>query len=301
MISLVSNVNEKNWQVSFVMDGLVVPEEGIKYKDDIIVRRCGKRVDEAQFIMRVAEEEIKNGKAFPKKFEKDIANILQFYALETRCHVALPSGYASTRISDETPFGKIAPKAMIIRIEPLYSPETVHKLSSALKYTLRAYESLKNVFEDSSRAFLRHGLKYYYMALAEYDIQRRVIDLFIALETLFSPGQETRYRISLRTALFLSLIGFNRKEVFETVYELYKKRSKIVHGVESVDVSWKNVFSLENYLRECFRTFLYLDRAKDEITRMLDESLYDEEARSELEKIVVAAYRKWKNERNREG
>ena len=300
MISLVSKVNEKNWQVSFVFDGLVVPEEGIRYKD-IIVKRCDKRVDKAQFIMRVTEEEIKNEKAFPKKFEKDVANILQLYALETRRYIALPSGYVSAPISNETPFGKIAPKAVTIEIEPLYSPEIVHKLSSALEYALRAYESLKNVFEDSSKAFLRHGLKYYYMALAEHDIQRRVIDLFIALETLFSPGQETRYRISLRTALFLSLVGLDRKKVFETVYELYKKRSKIVHGVESVDVSWEKVFSLENYLRECFRTFLYLDRAKDEITRMLDESVYDEEARSELEKIVVAAYRKWRNERNGEG
>jgi hypothetical protein len=139
-----------------------------------------------------------------KKFERDIANILQLYALEAQRHVVLPTGYAAALISDEKPFGEIPPKEFRSKVRIEHPSRIVGESSSALRYALRAYKSLKNIFEDSSKLFLRHGLKYYHMALGEEDIQRKIIDLFVALEALFSSGlaQEIRFRTSLRIATF---------------------------------------------------------------------------------------------------
>ncbi|MEM3616647.1 MAG: HEPN domain-containing protein [Candidatus Bathyarchaeia archaeon] len=291
-------MNKKNWQVSFIIKGLIVPNEEIAY-GDVIIKRCGENVDEAQLIMKVTKEEVEDKKTIHTEFEKDVANILQLYALETGRFVALPSGYAASPITNETPFGKIPPKVFTIKVEWREDPRIVNESCSALKYALRAYESLKSVFEDSSKAFIRHGIKYYYMALAEHDIQRKIIDLFIALEALFSVGEEVRFRTSLRISLLLSFLGLDRKKVFDTVYELYYKRSKIVHGVENVDVSWDEVNKLERYLRDCLRVFLFLDKGKDEILDMLDDCLIEERICSKLKETIITAYKRWEAERSK--
>lgn len=289
---------EKNWQVSFIIKGLIAPKEGIAY-GDIIVRGCSENSDESQFIMKVTEEEVKDNSAISAKFEKEIANMLQLYALETGNFATLPSSYVACPITNEMPFGKIPPKPLTIEIVEIKadSSKIVKESVSALKYVLRAYGSLKNVFEDSSKTFLRHGLKYYYMALGERDIERKIIDLIIALEALFSAGEEIRFRTSLRIASLLSFLGLDKKEVFNVVYKLYDKRSKIVHGVKSVGVSWDEVNKLERYLRDCLRVFLFLDKGKDEILKMLDECIIDEKICLELKETIVGAYERWKTEK----
>ncbi|MEM3579408.1 MAG: hypothetical protein QXL54_04220, partial [Candidatus Bathyarchaeia archaeon] len=110
-------MNEKNWQVSYVIKGLIVPKEGITYGNDIIVKRCGEDVEKAQFIMRVAEEDVRKGEsAITPKFENDVANMLLLYAVETGNFVALPRGYSASLIKDDRPFGKISPEKITIKV-----------------------------------------------------------------------------------------------------------------------------------------------------------------------------------------
>jgi hypothetical protein len=72
-----------------------------------------------------------------------------------------------------------------------------------------------------------------------------------------------------------------------------------VHGVGKIHISWDKVFKLQNYLRDCFRIFLYLDKAKDEVNKMLDDCLTDEETKSKLKEIIASAREKWKDEKEK--
>ncbi len=60
----------------------------------------------------------------------------------------------------------------------------------------------------------------------------RLIDMWIALESLFAPdgGSEISYRISLRIAAFLGSTPDERKDVFDIIRHSYAWRSAVVHG-----------------------------------------------------------------------
>ena len=67
----------------------------------------------------------------------------------------------------------------------------------------------------------------------------RLLDYWIGLEALFSPGTaELRYRISLRVANFVgrSESHGNRREIFEQLKRSYDARSKVAHGGEAPDL-----------------------------------------------------------------
>jgi len=284
---------EKNFQVLFLVEGLHTPEEGMLCNDEVLIKRHKKEIDyEAELCMKITEAEAKDEKSAYKSFEKVLDLIFQLYGLETGIYIKRSSGYTMAPISKETPFGKLSFRKIIMEItSPTYPPDRVKNLYSAFKFAAEKHKKL------IMKGFMRHGLEYYYMALGEHDLEKRVINLFVATESLFSEGQELRYRISLRVTSLLGLIGKDRNKVFERLYELYQKRSKIVHGVERVDISWEEVLDLEKYLRDCFRIYLYLNKEKDDVLDKLDASLYDDKVKIELEKLVKNAYDKWKAER----
>lgn len=70
----------------------------------------------------------------------------------------------------------------------------------------------------------------YFNSSYDKDNPSRLLDLSIAIETLFGLGGEQTYRLPIRVA---NLLGRNRNEaqsVFDSVGSVYKTRSKIVHG-----------------------------------------------------------------------
>lgn len=60
----------------------------------------------------------------------------------------------------------------------------------------------------------------------------RFIDLWIALEALFSPldAREVTYRLALRIAYFIGGDSQERERIYKSVVKLYALRSKVVHG-----------------------------------------------------------------------
>lgn len=65
------------------------------------------------------------------------------------------------------------------------------------------------------------------------------IQLFIALEALFlREKDELQYRLSNRVAMLLGETPQRRKHIQESLRELYKLRSTIVHGAEKLGIPW---------------------------------------------------------------
>ena len=75
---------------------------------------------------------------------------------------------------------------------------------------------------------------------------------------------------------------------------MYQKRSNIVHGGKKVKLSWEEVYEFEEYLRDCCRIFIYLDKDKNSIRKMLDASLLDDNVKKKTTGIVSDAYNQWK-------
>jgi len=281
------------YQVLFILKGVSAPEKDMMCDKNLLIRRHGED-DEAEVYMRITEEEAKDQGAIDKPFLRKLDQIIKLYGLETMMYVHSPRGWSWGPITEGVPFGQLRTGQLIIDIKPFYTPERVKNLCSAFDFAVRKRETIKQVFEDNSKSFIRHGLEYFHMALDEHTREKKIIDLFVALESLFSKDQELRFRISLRASSLLGSIGRDRTKVFGCIYDLYNKRSRVVHGVAEVDLSDDQISDLERYIRDCIRILIHLDMGKDDIIEKLDASLYDDGAKLELQKLATEAYGKWK-------
>ena len=84
-----------------------------------------------------------------------------------------------------------------------------------------------------------------------------------------------------------------RSNIFRNVYNLYEKRSKVVHGTEVVDLDGTEIFILQEYVREAIKRFIHIEMQKQNILKLLDESIYDKEKRELLNRKLLEAIKKW--------
>jgi len=85
----------------------------------------------------------------------------------------------------------------------------------------------------------------------EGDLGDRLIDYWIALESLLMPGSdagELKYRVALRTVYFLAETD-DKTRAFEKIQESYNARSKVVHGRHLDKVDQELVAFTQNCLR----------------------------------------------------
>ena len=164
-----------------------------------------------------------------------------------------------------------------------------------LKKTIAKYESVKDIFQDKKKAFLKNAIDYYHRSLSDFRLEEKLIDLMISLESLFSrETQELGLRISLRASFLLSVNQENeRSNIFRNIYTLYRKRSKVVHGTEVVDLDIFEISILQEYVREAIKRLIHTEMPKKNILRLLDESVYDKEKRELLNEEILKAIKRW--------
>lgn len=85
------------------------------------------------------------------------------------------------------------------------------------------------------RAKIEVALKRFNDSYRTFDHRERIVDLVIALESLFGEetvGQSTEvgYRLRMRAARYLGVDATERQQLKKFLTELYSLRSKIVHG-----------------------------------------------------------------------
>ena len=88
------------------------------------------------------------------------------------------------------------------------------------------------------------------MGTERKDREDRLIDYMIGLEALYLPdgGQELSFKLALRAALLLESESEKRKNNFNFIRNMYKTRSKIVHG-RNYDLSPDDISKVEELLR----------------------------------------------------
>ena len=223
-----------------------------------------------------------------------LRNILQIYSLVKNVYAEVLPSWVTSRVSSEQPFGhpKYSPE---FRLVPKYSDEQRMKNAPFLEKTIVKYKSVKNVFQDKNMVFLRNALDYYHRSLGDLRLEEKLIDLMVSLESLFSrEGQELRLRISLRASSLLS-VGkeSERANIFRNIYRLYDKRSKVIHGMELVDLGIFEISLLQDYVREAIKRLIHTGMLKRTILKLLDESVYDEKKQELLNERISEAIEKW--------
>lgn len=133
---------------------------------------------------------------------------------------------------------------------------------------------------------------YYESSQTQTEINRKLIDLSIALESAFSPGNqnEVSFQLSQLAAEFVGSTPEEKHEIFAFVKKMYGKRSNLLHGnpkaddIEYVTISETERFS--SIIRRGLLKFvaLYVDGEADHkaIIKQIRAGMFDPKVRETL-------------------
>jgi hypothetical protein len=174
-----------------------------------------------------------------------------------------------------------------------------------------AYEKLRPIIEDPEPKTLRlaGGLagNFYEWHYRRQEIERdqKLIELVIALETLFSPAREgeLRFRIAQRASMLLGKDSEERKTLIKFFKLIYDARSQLVHsGISAFNLpdytkslvkdlkvlNDQQLSDLGDYVRQATLRILTLvwrgRQHRDEVNALLDEAALDESIRVQMYK-----------------
>ena len=289
----------EDYQIAFRVKGLVAPEERIVFDDHILIRgvprnEASPRASYVFFKVAVqTDEEL-------QKLEKDcidsLKDITRIYCLVSNDYAEVMPYGAMVPISSEHPFGY--PKLFAwFWTKRIVTDEERERNIPFIKKTMTKYELVKSIFQVKKKAFLRNAIDYYHRSLGDSRLEEKLLDLMISLESLFSKKgerQELRLRYSLRASFLLS-VGQESElpNIFRNVYQLYHKRSEVVHGTRVVDLDRSKISILQKYVSEAIQRFIHIEMPKKAILELIDDSVYDEEKREQLNQVVLEAIKKW--------
>ena len=126
-------------------------------------------------------------------------------------------------------------------------------LGSLVNFIDRFWHILDKIPKNLQTAMARFSSSY-----EKRDIADRLVDLVIAMETLFGDGDSgsIAYKVAMRGASWLHSTGSERRAAFDTIKKLYGYRNKVVHGSLNQYPTSQEVNELEGVVRLALRKFL---------------------------------------------
>lgn len=129
-------------------------------------------------------------------------------------------------------------------------------------------------------------------------LERRIANTIMGIEALLLDStQELSYKLGLRSAKVMSLLGNDPQEVRQIVKDAYSIRSLFSHGrrlsyrkkrkLELRYGNIKNILSSTlDYLRRILVVMMIIPKNKDELIDLIDNSLIDNKKESELKNLL---------------
>ncbi|MDQ1278909.1 MAG: hypothetical protein QG670_169 [Thermoproteota archaeon] len=274
------------------MKGMVAPQEGITLGDIIIIGYPPSH--DASIFFRASIKPDMNNDDLRNNLLDNLRNIAKIYGLVSNTYVDVMSGSSASKISSDHPFGDKKLRGNFTLI-PVFDEEQRRGYIPIIEKTIKKYEVVKPIFQGKTKGFLRNAIDYYYRSLRDETLEEKIIDLMISLESLFSNElDELGLRYSLRTGFLLG-VGqeAERSNIIKKIQDLYRKRSKVVHGTEDVDLEYKDISTLQEYVRDAIKRLIHIEMPKQQFLTLLDESVYDKEKGDRLNQIVMEAIKKW--------
>ena len=174
----------EDWQFCFRVKGLGVPEKAINFGDDIIMRGVPFS-DKTDVYFKVSTKNNQEREEFRKILQNELLSILRIFGVVANLHVEPLNCDSRTIISSDKPFGdkNISPNFGLYAVIP---EEQRTKTLPLVEKTISIYKANKNAFKEKQKGFLVNALDYYLRSLGDLRLEEKLIDLMIALESLFS-------------------------------------------------------------------------------------------------------------------
>jgi hypothetical protein len=197
--------------------------------------------------------------------EKKIKTYLYFTVLFTHRIPILKGGNTGFRIESGDKLGTAEfPKLNSITSSSKWSnypDELIKQVEESAVNFIEFIRDFHNQFIDivNENDFLEISLEYFYGFQFKYLYKSiGLIDAMISLEALLNEGGSAiRYKVSLRSAFLLGLLGEDSSIAFEEMKTFYSQRSNIVHGDGNIPYI-ENGSLLTKYLKELIKIFLIL-------------------------------------------
>jgi len=285
----------KDWQFYFRVKGLIATEEDVVFNEKWLFRGVKDRAEETHVYFKAkieADKEEDAQRELSQKMDEArniLGQILKIYCLTTGRHAEILADSEASVIEQNSPFGH--PKQYV---EIYFPVETATEIRARMKHyidslgqVMKNFDSWSFIFSDE-KSHLVNALEYINHASGDTRLEEKLIDLIVSMESLFGEDQELRLRISLRAAYLLS-VGkeSERPRIFKMIYGLYHKRSRIVHGGEKVPLTSEEISDLDGFTRQSIIRLIHLNLSKKQALTLLDEAVYDENKKKELENLIL--------------
>lgn len=143
----------------------------------------------------------------------------------------------------------------------------------------------------------------YSNALDDKIFENRIFSAIMGLEALYlMEKQEMSYRLRMRAAKLLSLIGYDHNEIVERIKDAYEVRSTYVHGEILKQQDRRKLERKHGNLDEFSKTIVDYLRAsiiallkrpnKNSLIQKIDDSFLDAEKEEEIRKLLFMPYEK---------
>lgn len=143
-------------------------------------------------------------------------------------------------------------------------------------------------FMKDNNQFLLSAINRFMYSYEKNYVEDRIVDLIICLESLLQDNQpELRYRLAIRTALFLGNSAHDRNRIYNIIRKGYEIRNKTVHGDVPAIISIQGqqlttaqlAKEIEEYARLSIKRFIQKinnNEKRETVVQKLDENLFAE-------------------------
>jgi len=140
-------------------------------------------------------------------------------------------------------------------------------------------------FNTNENKFLLIAINRFMISYEKGNPEDKILDLMICLESLLQGEQgELRFRLSIRTALFLETDKSKRNRIYKIVKKGYDIRSDIAHGgdasvvkIDEQEITLEQlVIEIEEYVRRSIKEFIKQlndNKNRGTIIQKLDDSI----------------------------
>jgi hypothetical protein len=174
--------------------------------------------------------------------------------------------------------------------------EVTSQLRNFLNDTKRIYNKYLPVIDKFP--FLKIATDFFYKSKLNFDYTNgQFMEAVISLEALFNEDpSDVIYKIRLRTAFILGLVGYRSIDVSNDLKDIYSKRNSLFHGKKDVKINLHDVGIIQEYVRKSIVSFCILCNnrlgqdsqiKKEGLLNEIDDAIIDASKSDEMRKELV--------------
>ncbi len=147
----------------------------------------------------------------------------------------------------------------------------------------KQYRKIRNEESKRKTERINRALQRFCNAITSVDVEDEVVDLIVALETLF---QAYGFKLVSYAAQLLGLDVKIYKHALETLDQAYDVRSKLVHGGRLKEKDKRVIINLLPLVAQIIIFWIALSEVKGGVLELIQKSRFDKNLLSKMHKLL---------------